>query len=37
MSSTEKINLADLDLFEKGAPWDAFKTCLLYTSDAADE
>jgi cytochrome P450 len=22
----EKINLADLDLFEKGAPWDAFKT-----------
>jgi len=26
MSSTEKINLADLDLFEKGAPWDAFKT-----------
>ncbi|MEY4554123.1 MAG: hypothetical protein RL197_550 [Actinomycetota bacterium] len=22
----EKINLTDLDLFEKGAPWDAFKT-----------
>lgn len=26
MTSTEKINLADLDLFEKGAPWEAFKT-----------
>ncbi len=24
MSSTSSINLADLDLFEKGAPWDAF-------------
>ncbi len=26
MTSTEKINLADLDLFEQGAPWEAFKT-----------
>lgn len=26
MSSAEKINLADLDLFEKGAPWEEFKT-----------
>jgi cytochrome P450 len=26
MTSTEKINLADLDLFEKGAPWEEFKT-----------
>ena len=25
MTSTEKINLADLDLFANGAPWDAFK------------
>lgn len=24
MSSTSSINLADLDLFEKGAPWDSF-------------
>jgi len=26
MSSTSSINLADLDLFENGAPWDAFAT-----------
>ena len=26
MSSASKINLADLDLFANGAPWEAFKT-----------
>ena len=36
-ASTKGVLLLEIDLIGNGSTYDTSKTCLLYTSDAADE